>query len=177
MYLTEVLLFISCCVAHFNVHNSNQHKKTFCFSKDCKEKSKIGLCSPHGDRRPIWPRICSHTGENRMIMKRVILATMVFLGMSAAASAQTATGKASRTTSTASSSTKAKAKKAVKPSDTLNNRRIYHFKNGQRATPTGHEATPSSIGGGYAALGRNTKSPAPPKKQEQKTASKSKRSN
>lgn len=110
-------------------------------------------------------------------MKRVILATMILLGVSAAASAQTATGNASRTTGAASSSTKATTKKTVKLSDTLNNRKIYHFKNGQRATPTGQEATPSSIGGGYAALGRNDKSPAPPKKQGQKTAAKSKRSN
>jgi hypothetical protein len=112
-----------------------------------------------------------------MIMKRVILATMILLGISAAASAQTATGNASKTKGAASSTKKATTKKAVKPSDTLNNRKIYHFKNGQRATPTGHEATPSSIGGGYAALGRNDKSPAPPKKQGTKAAAKTKRSN
>lgn len=110
-------------------------------------------------------------------MKRVIFATMILVGISAAASAQTATGNASRTTGAASSTKKATTKKTVKLSDTLNNRKIYHFKNGQRATPTGREATPSSIGGGYAALGRNDKTPDPPKKKDQKTAAKTKRSN
>ncbi|HEV7331052.1 MAG TPA: hypothetical protein VGN63_08445 [Flavisolibacter sp.] len=112
-------------------------------------------------------------------MKRVILSTVIMVGLAVSASAQTATGNSSKTTRAASSTTKAKAtsKAALKPSDTLNNRRIYHFKNGQRATPTGHEATPSSVGGGYAALGRNDKTPAPPKKQAKKSKATAKRSN
>ena len=35
---------------------------------------------------------------------------------------------------------------------TLDQRKIYHWKDGTTATPTGHEATP--VGGGYASLGR-----------------------
>ena len=36
-----------------------------------------------------------------------------------------------------------------------NNRRIYHWKDGQRATPTGHEAT--GTGSGYSALKKRPK--------------------
>ena len=112
-------------------------------------------------------------------MKRVILSAFILCGFAVAASAQTATGNSSRTTG-AASSTKAnkKSKAAQKSSDTLNNRKIYHFKNGQRSTPTGHEATPSSVGGGYAAIGRDTASPTPPAQpKKQKAKSVTKRSN
>ncbi len=46
---------------------------------------------------------------------------------------------------------------AVKPIDSANlsNRKIYHWKDGQRATPTGHNATPSN-GSQYSALKKDT---------------------
>ncbi len=43
----------------------------------------------------------------------------------------------------------------VAAKNNLNNRRIYHWKDGQRATPTGHEAT--GVGGGYSALMKRKK--------------------
>ena len=46
----------------------------------------------------------------------------------------------------------------------LSNRKIYHWKDGQRATPTGHKAT-SSNGSQYAALKKDTA--ILPKKQDQ----------
>lgn len=88
-------------------------------------------------------------------MKRLMIMVLV-LGLTAgAASAQTAGSTPTRTTSVNSTGTY-KAKKARKakkaPSEVLNNRRIYHWQNGQRATPTGHEAAPT--GGGYQSLKR-----------------------
>lgn len=46
----------------------------------------------------------------------------------------------------------------------LSNRKIYHWKDGQRATPTGHVATPSN-GSQYAAIKKDTT--IFPKKQDQ----------
>jgi hypothetical protein len=46
----------------------------------------------------------------------------------------------------------------------LSNRKIYHWKDGQRATPTGHVATPSN-GSQYAAIKKDTT--ILPKKQDQ----------
>lgn len=90
-----------------------------------------------------------------MIMKRMILSLTLVFGFAAFASAQTASRNSSVTTRGVSTSQKVKAnKKNLKPSDTLNNRKSYMFKNGQRATPTGAEATPSSVGGQFAAIGR-----------------------
>ncbi len=92
-------------------------------------------------------------------MKRVIISTFFFFGLTAFASAQTATGNASTTTGAVSStSANKKSKKSSKPSERLNNRKNYDFKNGQQSTPTGNEATPSTVGGGYAALGKNNAS-------------------
>jgi hypothetical protein len=87
-------------------------------------------------------------------MKRVIFSTIFFLGITSIATAQTSTGNSSTTTGAVSSTShNAKSKKSKKPSERLNNRRTYHFKNGQRSTPTGNEAT--GVGGGFAALGKN----------------------
>jgi hypothetical protein len=109
------------------------------------------------------------------VMKRVILSTVLICGLALAATAQTATGSSSGTNGAAGNK---KSKTALKPSDTLNNRKIYTFKNGQRSTPTGREATPSSIGGGYAAIGRSKTSPPPPApSQKQKAKAVAKRSN
>jgi len=49
------------------------------------------------------------------------------------------------------------SKQAAKPIDStkLSNRKIYHWKDGQRATPTGHNATPSN-GSQYSALKKDT---------------------
>ena len=78
------------------------------------------------------------------------------LGLSAGAtSAQTTGSNSSRTTSMSSTGTyKAKKPKKEKklPSEALNNRKIYHWQSGQRATPTGEEATPTN--GGYQSIKR-----------------------
>lgn len=80
---------------------------------------------------------------------------MLLAGLAAGASAQThknsaAAAKAKKDTVTP------KALKGKQPSQVLNNRKIYHFKDGQRSTPTGNEATP--VNGGYAALGKDSTS-------------------
>lgn len=105
----------------------------------------------------VWPRICKLYAKVK-IMKRVIFSTLFLFGLTAFASAQTANRNSSVTTRGVSKTTKSgklsKGKK-LKPSDTLNNRKTYHFTNGQRSTPTGAEATASN-GEGYAALGKDT---------------------
>jgi|SRR6476620_11583203 hypothetical protein len=57
-------------------------------------------------------------------------------------------------------------KQSTQKTDTvkLSNRKIYHWKDGQRATPTGHVATPSN-GSQYAAIKKDTT--ILPKKQDQ----------
>lgn len=97
------------------------------------------------------------TWVKRTIMKRVILSTIMLVGLTAFAAAQTS-GNSSKNTGAVSNSSKNKNAKKAKPSERLNNRKIYHFKNGQRSTPTGNEATP--VGGGYSALGNNRASAA-----------------
>ena len=99
-------------------------------------------------------------------MKRVIISAAVMLLLAGGVQAQTTekkvvkkeattAHKAKAKKSSAKKATKAKKVKAVKvTSDALNERRIYKADNGQRATPTGHEATPTS--GGYAALKKDT---------------------
>lgn len=77
-------------------------------------------------------------------MKQLFLLALLVCGMQAAIHAQPAvTG--SRLNSTSSYQAK---KNVVRLSNmqraALNNRKIYHWKNGQRATPTGHEATGSN---------------------------------
>ncbi len=113
-------------------------------------------------------------------MKRVILSAAVMLLLAGGVQAQKTEKKVAKkeTTTThkakaqkAKKSAKAKKAKGVKvTSDALNERRIYKAKNGQRATPTGHEATPT--GGGYAALKKDTavivpKQPAKAKKENE----------
>jgi hypothetical protein len=90
-------------------------------------------------------------------MKRMILTVLAIGLVAGAASAQSSSGQSSRSTSVSSTGTyKAKkGKKAKKaPSEVLNNRRTYHWKNGQRATPTGHEAAP--LNGSYQSLKKDT---------------------
>lgn len=99
-------------------------------------------------------------------MKRVILATAVMLVLAGGVQAQTTEkkvakkeattahkAKAHKTTTKKTTTTK-KVKGIKATSDVLNDRRIYKADNGQRATPTGHQATPT--GGGYAALKKDT---------------------
>lgn len=91
-------------------------------------------------------------------MKRVIFTALFIVGLTAFVHAQTANRNSSVTTRGVSKTTKSgklSKGKRIKPSDTLNNRKTYHFNNGQRSTPTGAEATPVG-GGGYAALDRDT---------------------
>lgn len=90
-------------------------------------------------------------------MKRLMIMVVAFGLAAGAASAQSSGGQSSRTTSMSSTGTyKAKKGKKVKkaPSEVLNNRRVYHWETGQRATPTGHEAAPTS--GGYQSLKRGS---------------------
>lgn len=81
-------------------------------------------------------------------MKRILIAAAIIIGMNHAASAQTSgSGASTNAPSVSSSRTKAKGTKAKKSqsqksqSDSLNQRKMYKGENGQRATPTGHEAT------------------------------------
>ncbi|HJW18756.1 MAG TPA: hypothetical protein VJ499_16620, partial [Flavisolibacter sp.] len=57
-----------------------------------------------------------------------------------------------------------KQRPQVADSTKLSNRKIYHWKDGQRSTPTGHKATPSN-GSQYAALHKDTATL--PKKHDQ----------
>lgn len=88
-------------------------------------------------------------------MKRVILSSVLVVGLAILAHAQSSgsTGAASGSVTSTSGS---KNKNSKKSSARLDNRKIYHFKDGQRSTPTGNEATP--VNGGYSALGRDTSS-------------------
>ena len=93
-------------------------------------------------------------------MKRLMIMVLVMGLTAGAASAQSAGNKSSRTTRMSSTGTyKAKMprkdKKEIKaPSAVLNNRKIYHWQNGQRSTPTGREAAPT--GGSYQSLKRSS---------------------
>lgn len=106
-------------------------------------------------------------------MKRMILTAVMLAGISIAVSAQTGTGNSSRTTGAVSPTGKgtnksrtAKSAKTGKGRSTattkrkpgspqLSEREIYQWINGQRATPTGTEATPSN-GDGFASLKKDT---------------------
>ena len=99
-------------------------------------------------------------------MKRLIISAAVMLLLAGGVQAQTTEKEVAKREATTAHKAKAKktsAKKANKASkakgvkvtsDALNERRIYKANNGQRATPTGHEA--ASTSGGYAALKKDT---------------------
>ena len=100
-------------------------------------------------------------------MKRWILTAAVTLLLAGGVQAQTSEKKTTKKQATGTNKAKAKKAKGAKKSTAtykakgvkatspkLNERRIYKAKNGQRATPTGHEATPTS--GGYASLKKDT---------------------
>ena len=85
-------------------------------------------------------------------MKRVILSAFLLFGVTAIVSAQT-TKKSSKAVIVRKASENKKVTKSAQAKNTvkLNNRKIYHWTNGQKSTPTGQEAT-SSNGSGYAAI-------------------------
>jgi len=106
--------------------------------------------------------------EKYLVMKRVILSVLIVFGITTIASAQTTQKKSSKAKTTISNQTshQAKAKtgtttKTVEASATksnnpkLSNRKIYHWSNGQRSTPTGEAAT-SSNGNSYSAIKKDT---------------------
>lgn len=94
-------------------------------------------------------------------MKYVIMAAFALFSVSIA-SAQATHKSSTKTTKTTKSSTHTKsAKKATVSVDSLNQRKEYNWKNGQEATPTGHEAT--GVNGGYAALGKDSTKQKPAK--------------
>ena len=91
-------------------------------------------------------------------MKRVILSAIMLLGITTIVSAQSTNNKkASKTVAVHKASKNKKATTPVKEKSTvrLNNRKIYHWTNGQRSTPTGQDAT-SSNGSAYSAIKKDT---------------------
>lgn len=101
-------------------------------------------------------------------MKQIILSIAMAAGISSVAAAQTSGGSSSNGTSVSSASdiqtsgkkSTAKGKKGkgskaqTKKTDSLDQSKMYNWKDGQRATPTGHEAT--GTGGGYAAIAKDS---------------------
>lgn len=91
-------------------------------------------------------------------MKRIIFSTAILLCICSIAEAQTTGSNSSNSTGVSSSTKNGKSSKSntgkKTAGDTLNNRKIYNWKDGQRATPTGHEATGTN--GGYAALNNDS---------------------
>ena len=73
-------------------------------------------------------------------MKRMILCAVLAIGISTLSSAQS--GKPSTVKKNSSPATKANSDTVNQPA--LDNRKEYQWKDGQKATPTGHEATPSN---------------------------------
>ena len=95
-------------------------------------------------------------------MKRVLFLIIVLFGVTTLASAQTTKNNHSSTTkpardtvATTKRTTTTSVKVSADSATLINNRDIYNWSDGQRATPTGHEAT-SSNGSGYAALQKDT---------------------
>lgn len=75
-------------------------------------------------------------------MKRILLATIITIGIGHIAEAQTSGSNANNGPSVSSSRAKAKTQQGKKgQADSLSDREMYNWKDGQRATPTGHEAT------------------------------------
>ena len=89
-------------------------------------------------------------------MKRFILCGLLLTGFAIAGLAQTSGKAKNSSTSSASVNKSSKTKKSTGPVR-LNNRKIYRWKDGQKATPTGHEATPSN-GSQYSAINDSTRS-------------------
>ena len=90
-----------------------------------------------------------------MFMKRMILAAVLAIAITSVASAQTTSGSSQNAGSTKNSTSTSTKKKSSKSKTPLNNRKNYNWKDGQSATPTGHEATPSN-GTQYSAIRKDT---------------------
>jgi hypothetical protein len=90
-----------------------------------------------------------------MVMKKIIFSTIFFLAIAGSAFAQTSENSSSKTKYTSTASHKAKKPGVKKTSNIktkasgnskaleLDNRKEY-MKNGQLATPTGHDAAPTN---------------------------------
>lgn len=103
-------------------------------------------------------------------MKRMILMGLALVLTAGATHAQKSNSKATNDKTRSSATTKktkkgnsaktkkdssanSKTAKQQKPAK-LNHRKIYHWETGQRATPTGQEAT--GVGSGYSAIKKDT---------------------
>lgn len=74
-------------------------------------------------------------------MKRILFAIAITLGISHMAAAQTSGSNSTNGPIVSSSRAKATTNSTNASSNSVNERKVYHWKDGQRATPTGHEAT------------------------------------
>ena len=110
-------------------------------------------------------------------MKKLFLFAISVLGMAGFAMAQTSGNNSSKNTTVVSSGknhtksvkhyTKHKKSNKVtsaRSTQQLNNRENYQWKNGQEATPTGHDAT-SSNGDSYVSQKKDSASKSPKRKQ------------
>lgn len=107
-----------------------------------------------------WQCICAADTPmtlKRLTMKRFFLSVTILISTACIASAQTS-GNQTSDSSAVSNTAKPKKGKMAKDkkiaSDTLDSRKMYNWKNGQRATPTGHEAT--GTGSGYSAIRKDS---------------------
>jgi hypothetical protein len=92
-----------------------------------------------------------------MIMKRMILLTGLLVTIAGLASAQTTGSNSSNApqgSTESANNQKMKKKGTKKNTQNLNQRRNYKWKDGQKATPTGHEAT--GTGSNYSAIRKDT---------------------
>ena len=92
-------------------------------------------------------------------MKKILLAAGLFLFVGFASAQSTQNSKTTNNGTTVHKTTVHNSKKKSKKAKTvtkkpLNQRKEYQWKNGQEATPTGHEAT--GVNGGYSAIKKDT---------------------
>ena len=97
-------------------------------------------------------------------MKRIYITAAFVIGMGLTGMAQTTGSNSSNSTSVSSSADTQKDSKNTKKGktaqaagaqpDSLNDRKMYNWKDGQRATPTGHEAT--GTGSGFSAINKDS---------------------
>lgn len=85
-------------------------------------------------------------------MKRMKMMLFLLIGTSGTVMAQTDKNTLNNNENNTTEKKEVKGTK-VDPGN-LDQRNIYYWKSGQRATPTGHEAT--GLGGGYAALQKDS---------------------
>ena len=93
-----------------------------------------------------------------MNMKRLMLTLVITTSIAGIAAAQSSCRSTSTTTPSVSSpgsaTTTPNGKSTTIKFKNLDQRDVYHWSNGQRATPTGEQAM--AINGGYAALKKDT---------------------